>query len=137
MTILNPYLSFNGNARTAMEFYRGVFGGELEVMTFAGMEGMGIDPDEVDLAMHAQLTTAEGLTLMASDTPRKMNWREPVGMQVSVSGDDEATLRGYWDALADGATVTMPLGPPPWGGLFGMLKDQFGVEWMVSIDTAS
>lgn len=53
-------------------------------------------------------------------------------MSVSLSGSDESALRAIWDKLADGGTVTMPFDQAPWGGLFGMLLDRFGVSWMFS-----
>jgi PhnB protein len=84
--------------------------------------------------MHAQLTTPDGFVLMASDTPSSMPYAEPAGFAVSISGGDEATLERYWDALAEGGTVTMPFETPPWGGRFGMLTDRFGVDWMVAAD---
>jgi PhnB protein len=132
---LNPYLSFRDSARAAMEFYQSVFGGELSIDTFAAYE-MGQDPSENDLVMHAQLETPDGFTLMASDTPSSMPYTPASGFSVSVSGDDDTALEGYWNALAEGGTVTMPLAAPPWGGRFGMLTDRYGIDWMVSIGTA-
>jgi PhnB protein len=130
---LNPYLSFKDSARSAMEFYQSVFGGELSIDTFASYE-MGQDPSENDLVMHAQLETPDGFTLMASDTPSSMPYTPAAGFSVSLSGDDEAALEGYWTALTEGGTITMPLATPPWGGRFGMLTDRFGIDWMVAID---
>jgi PhnB protein len=130
--LLNPYISFRGNAREAMEFYRSVFGGELAVDTF-GESGMAQDPSSADLVMHAQLTTPGGLTLMGSDTPEGMEYQEGSRITVSLSGDDETTLRGYWDALSDGGTVAMPLEKAPWGDSFGMCIDRYGVSWFVNI----
>lgn len=129
---LNPYLSFRDSARPAMEFYRSVFGGDLTVDTFASYD-MGQDPSENDLVLHAQLETPDGLTLMASDTPRSIPYTAPAGFAVSLSGDDEAALEHAWNALAEGGTITMPLDTPPWGGRFGMLTDRFGIDWMVAI----
>ena len=134
MPSLNPYLSFKDNAREAIEFYRSVFGGDLQISTFADFPGMVDDPAENDLVMHSQLTTPEGFVLMASDTPSRMTYEAPAGVAVSVSGEDEGRLQGYWDALADGGNVTMPYDTPPWGGKFGMLTDQFGIDWMVSLN---
>ncbi|MCR2764536.1 VOC family protein [Microbacterium sp. zg.B48] len=132
MPTLNPYLSFQREARTAMEFYQSVFGGDLEVSTFGEYEGMVQDPSENDLVMHAQLTSPDGMVLMASDTPSGMQYTPPAGIAVSLSGGDEPQLEGLWNALADGGTVTMPFEVPPWGGRFGMLRDKFGIEWMVA-----
>ena len=137
MTTLNPYLSFRGDAREAMEFYQSVLGGELAVSTFEGYDDMGIPEDEKDDVMHAQLTTPGGLVLMGSDTPSVMPYREPAGFAVSVSGDDEAELEGYWNGLAEGGTVTMPFETPPWGGRFGMLTDRFGIDWMIALNAPS
>jgi PhnB protein len=134
MSTLNPYLSFHDNAREAMEFYQSVFGGDLRVMTFADMGGMGMPEAEQGLVMHSQLTTPDGFVLMGSDTPSHMGWVAPAGISVSVSGADGDSLRRYWDGLADGATITQPLEKAPWGAEFGMLVDRYGISWMVSID---
>jgi len=128
---LNPYLSFKDNARAAMDFYKTVFGGELTISTF-GEGNMAKDPSEKDKVMHSQLVVANGYWLMASDTPASMGTPRPNGT-VSLSGDDEAGLKGYWDKLSAGATIAMPLEKAPWGDSFGMLTDKFGVPWMVNI----
>ncbi|MGN7862519.1 VOC family protein [Microbacterium sp. 22303] len=132
MTNLNPYISFRGDARAAMEFYQQALGGDLQVMTFGDMPGMLQDEAEQTLVMHAQLTTPGGLVLMASDTPGYMEYKAPQGVSVSLSGSDEAEIHAAWDKLADGATVSQAYGPAPWGGQFGMLTDRFGVDWMFS-----
>jgi PhnB protein len=131
-TKLNPYLSFRDNAREAMEFYRSVLGGELTITTFGEFPSGDheVDPDQV---MHSQLDTPGGLTLMGSDTPPGMEHHPGSAYSVSLSGDDEAELHRFWDGLAEGATVTMPLEKAPWGDSFGMLVDKFGVPWMVNI----
>ncbi|WP_137843022.1 VOC family protein [Microbacterium sp. 2FI] len=136
MPSLNPYLSFRTQARDAMTFYQSVFGGELTIDTFAGFEGMVQDPAEQDLVMHAQLTSPEGFVLMGADTPSGMPYSAPAGISVSVSGDDEASLQGFWDKLSDGGTVVMPFDTPPWGGRFGMLTDRFGIDWMIALNAS-
>lgn len=129
---LNPYLNFRDNAREAMEFYRSVFGGELNVSTFADFQAAQ-DPSENDLVMHAQLDGANGITLMGADTPKRMDFDGHRGFSVSLSGDDDATLRGYWAKLAEGGQIAEPLETAPWGDSFGMLVDRFGVSWLVNI----
>ena len=136
MPSLNPYISFQRNAREAMEFYQSVFGGELELDTFASYEGMVQDAADNDLIMHAQLTSPDGFVLMAADTPSGMEYATPAGVSVSVSGEDETRLEGFWTALVDGGTVVMPFEVPPWGGRFGMLRDRFGIDWMVAYSAA-
>ena len=128
---LNPYISFNGNARAALEFYEEVCGGTLAVNTF-GEFGAGDGP-ESDKIMHGQLDTASGYTLMGSDTPPGMEYSPGNTMTVSLSGDDAGELRGYWEKLSATGTVTVPLEVQMWGDEFGMCVDQFGVPWMVNI----
>jgi PhnB protein len=127
---LNPYLNFNGNARQAMEFYASVLGGNLNLTTFADA-GMTDSPD-AGKVFHGQLETDAGYTLMAADTPAGMEFQGMHGFGVSLSGDDDA-LRGYWERLCEGGTVTMPMQKQSWGDEFGMCTDKFGVPWLVNI----
>src|SRR6201991_466987 len=104
---LNPYLSFNGNARQAMEFYKEVFGGEMTLSTFGDFGST--DTPDADKVMHSQLEAPNGFTLMGSDTPEGMSYNPGDTITVSLSGDDTAELHGYWEKLAAGGKVTMPL----------------------------
>jgi len=131
-TRLNPYLGFRDSARAALEFYQGVFGGEVYLSTFKEFHASQ-DPSEDDKIMHGMLDGPNGLTLMASDAPNSMEVDSGSSISISLSGEDEAELRGYWNSLSQGATVTMPLESAPWGDTFGMLTDKFGVNWMVNI----
>ena len=137
-TQLNPYLSFRDNAREVMGFYQSVFGGELATSTFAEFHASE-DPAEQDKIMHSMLTTEGGLVLMASDTPNRMDYTPGNNFSISLSGaqTDEGELRGYWDKLSAGGTVTMPLSPAPWGDIFGMCTDKFGINWLVNITGAA
>ena len=131
-TRMNPYLSFRDNARSAMEFYQSVFGGDLTVSTFAEFHASE-EADEQKKVMHAQLEAPNGLVLMASDTPKRMELSEGSSISVSLSGEDESELRGYWDKLCDGGEVAMPLEAAPWGDVFGMCTDRFGTQWLVNV----
>ena len=131
-TRLNPYLGFRDTAREAMEFYHSVFGGELTLSTFGDFQASE-DPAEQDKIMHGMLETDSGLVLMGADTPNSMDYTVGTNYSVSLSGTDEAELRGYWDKLSDGGTVTLPLERAPWGDSFGMCSDRFGVSWLVNI----
>ena len=128
---LNPYLSFNGNARDAMEFYRSVFGGELTVSTFG--EFGNPDPAVANKIMHAQLETDAGYTLMGSDLMPDMPFHPGDTITISLSGDDGDRLREYWRKLSDGGTVATQLEKQMWGDEFGMCTDRFGVAWLVNI----
>lgn len=132
---LTPYLQFDDKAREAMAFYRDVFDGELVLQTFAegGMSG---HPSNDDRIMHAQLVTPHGLVLMASDVPDGVPYEPGSAISISLSGDDESALRGFYDALADGGTVIEPLAQAPWGDVFGACIDRFGTSWMVNIGSA-
>ena len=134
-TRLNPYLSFKDNARQAMEFYKSVFGGELTMNTFKEFQASQ-DPSEADNIMHAQLESGNGILFMAADTPNGMPFEEGSNISMSLSGENETELRGYFDKLAAGGTVMQPLEKAPWGDTFGMLTDKFGVTWMVNINGA-
>jgi PhnB protein len=132
--ILNPYLNFQGAAREALDFYHTALGGELSVLTFAEMGDP--YPGWGDKVMHGQIDAPGGITLMASDVPDSVDFTPGAdNFAVSLSGAhfDEAQLRGYWDSLSDGATITQPLSAAPWGATFGVLRDRFGVVWVMNI----
>ena len=128
---LNPYLSFDGDAREAMEFYKSVFGGSLQLNTF-GEYGAAGTP-QAEKIMHAQLETAGGFTLMASDNPPEVPFDSGSRLAISLSGDDAGELRGYWDKLSASGSAVMPLEKQMWGDEFGMCVDGFGISWMVNI----
>ncbi|GHD43314.1 VOC family protein [Mycetocola manganoxydans] len=115
-----------------MTFYSEVFGGELDLNTFAEF-GVNDDPADAEKIMHGQVTSPSGLVLMGADVTSGMEHVEGNNFAVSLSGEDETELRGYWDKLADGATIVEPLVKAPWGDTFGMLVDRFGINWMVNI----
>jgi len=134
-TLLNPYLGFRDNAREAMTFYQTVFGGKLDMKTFKDYHASE-DPSEDNLIMHAMLETDAGLTFMAADTPKKMSYVPGDNFSISLSGDNTEELTEYYDRLSVGGTVIEPLEKAPWGDMFGMVRDQFGVTWLVNIGQA-
>jgi len=129
---LNPYINVpDGKARDATEFYQSVLGGELNVMTFGDM---GADGDLANQVMHAQLETPAGFTLMGADAPEGMaQVTYGDNISVSLSGDDTEELTGYFNGLAEGGNITMPLETQVWGDVFGQVVDRFGVSWLVNI----
>jgi len=129
---LNPYLNFPGNAREAMEFYHNVFGGDLRSMTYGDQ---GAEQPIADKIMHAMLETPSGFTLMGADAAPGTEYQPGNNIAVSLSGDSTSAdeLRGYWEKLSEGGTVTVPLEKQIWGDEFGMCIDRFGIAWMVNI----
>lgn len=134
-SLLNPYLSFDGTCREAMEFYRSVLGGELEVHTFGDIAPAGLPEagDAADKIMHSSLQTDAGYTIFASDLAPGMPAPTGAGMTISISGDEVDRLRGYWAGLAEGGEISVPLERQMWGDEFGMLTDRHGTPWMVNI----
>jgi PhnB protein len=130
-TRLNPYLNFDGDARDAMEFYQRVLGGTLSLNTFGEFGAQ--DAPEADKIMHAMLETDGGFALMGADNPPGTEHSPGNNFAVSLSGDDAAELRGYWEGLSEGGTITLPLEKQMWGDEFGMCVDSFGIAWMVNI----
>lgn len=130
--VLNPYIAYNGNAREAIEFYHSVLGGTLTTSTFgeAGQTGHDVNPDSL---MHGMLVSELGLTIMVSDVPEAMGYEKPAGISISLSGDDDAVLRRYYEGLSAGGSILEPLATAPWGDTFGMFADKFGIVWMVNI----
>ncbi|BCW75562.1 VOC family protein [Arthrobacter sp. NicSoilB11] len=135
-TILNPYISFRDNAREALNFYQQVFGGELTLSTFGDFQASE-DPAEAEKIMHGMLTTTQGLVLMGADTPNSMEYHPGSAISISLSGDDEVELRGYYEQLSgDGGAVTVPMEKSPWGDIFGMCTDRYGVAWLVNVNAS-
>ena len=129
---LDPYLFFMGNCKDAMEFYKGIFGGELNVSLYDSIPG---DKPEnsTGKVMHASLAGGE-IDLMASDSTRTEPFAESF-ISLSLSGTDIEKLTGLFDQLADGGIITSALKKESWGDTFGTLTDKFGVDWMVNIGT--
>ena len=129
---LNLYLSFKDNARQAMEFYQAVFGGKLLMNTFQEFL-VSQDPTEALKIMHAMLEAENGITIMVADMPNRNEYRPGTNFSISLSGDNHPELKGYFEKLSAGGTVTQPLLKSPWGDTFGMCTDPFGIDWMVNI----
>ena len=132
---LNPYISFDGNARQALEFYQEVLGGTLTLNTFGEYGAQ--DTPEADKIMHGQLETDSGFTLMGADTPPGTEYSPGNNITVSLSGNDADELRGYWEKLSGSGTVSVPLEKQMWGDEFGSCVDQFGIAWLVNIGQPS
>ncbi|WP_432144764.1 VOC family protein [Streptomyces sp. bgisy084] len=131
---VNPCITFNGNARQAMEFYREIFGGTLQLGTVADFGSP--DSPNAEKVMHSRLDTPAGYTLMAwdypDDRPGHPPYRPGNNVAVFLDGDDRG-LRDYFEKLSVGGTVTLPLERQVWGDEAGSLVDRFGISWMFNI----
>ena len=134
MALLNPYLNFDARTREAMQFYASVFGGEATFSTFADFGAAEPGSEDADKIMHSQLVTTAGFTLMAADVPTSMGVQPSPNGTIALSGNEVDELRGYFDGLAEGGQITLPLEQAPWGDYFGQVTDKFGVSWMANID---
>ena len=127
---LIPYLNFPGNSAEAMTYDRDVFGGELSIVTFADF---GMTDMPADGTMHASLV-GEDFSLMASDAmPGAEQTWGGTRIYLSFHGGDADVLRERFAALAADGSVGMPLEKQVWGDEFGLVKDKFDIEWMVTI----
>ena len=132
MTIrLNPYLNFKDNAREAMTFYHSILGGDITFSTFGEFNATE-DPSEQDKIMHSMITAPDGMVLMGADSPNHMGFNGHAGFGVTINGDEEERLAGYFEKLSEGGEVVMPFGPAPWGGIFGMCDDRYGISWLIN-----
>ncbi|GIH73571.1 VOC family protein [Sphaerimonospora thailandensis] len=127
------HLNFRGDARAALEFYQSVFGGDLAVVTYKDA-GSVQDPAEADRVMWGQVLADNGFHVMAYDVPSQMRWNQGENsFFLSLRGESAQEITAYWDKLSEGATVVQPLGPAQWAPLYGMLRDRFGVVWVVDV----
>ncbi|OKI09959.1 bleomycin resistance protein [Streptomyces sp. CB02923] len=127
------HLNFRGDALAALTFYRSVFGGDLAVVTYKDA-GNVQEPSEADQVMWGQVTAGSGFRVMAYDVPSRLPWNQGENaFFLSLRGDTAEEVTAYWEKLSDGATVVQSLGPAQWAPLYGMLKDRFGVTWVVDV----
>ncbi|WP_422014805.1 VOC family protein [Roseateles sp.] len=131
-----PHINLRGQAREALQFYQSVFGGEITAMTYRDAHAVR-DPQDADRVMWGQVRAADGFQVMAYDVPTDTAWQSGEHAYFICAGcstADEATSR--WARLSAGASILQPLVPAPWAPLYGMLKDKFGVIWVVNVSAA-
>ena len=126
------YLNFNGNCRDAMKFYERCLGGELHMMPFSEVPG-NHPPEAKDRIMHARLTNGSAV-LMASDTMPGMPFQQGTNFAIAVMCQSQEELERFFNAVSEKGKVTMPLQDTFWGARFGMLTDQFGINWMFNFE---
>ena len=130
------HLNFRGDARAALEFYRSVFGGRLTAIAY-GDFGMPTELPDADKIVFGQVTSENGFRIMAYDVPARLSWNPgEIPMFVSLRGNEVEEITGYWQKLAADATILQPLAPAGWSPLYGMLRDRFGITWVLDVEVA-
>ena len=124
---LIPYLNFDGHTEEAMNFYRGIFGGTLELLRMSEMP-MQVPEEHKHRVMHASLKS-EVISLMASDGRLDRHTVMGDNVHLSLHFTDTEVQTHTFDALAIGGEVTQPL-MDAFFGRFGTLIDRFGTHWM-------
>ena len=134
MTIVTTtHLNFRGDARAALEFYQSVFGGDITLVSYQDAQNVQ-DPSEADQITWGQVMGDNGFHVMAYDVPVRMSWEQGQNsFFVSIRGTSADEITSYWKGLSEGATVVQELAPAGWAPLYGMLKDRFGVVWVLDV----
>jgi PhnB protein len=133
MKNVNIYLNFDGNCRQAMTFYHQCLGTEIQISPFPDAQGQP-SSDPHARVMHARLTKGNQVILMASDTPPGGKLERGNNFSVSVDCDSVGDVDRLFAAMSLNGQVTMPLAEMFWGARFGMLRDQFGIQWMFNCE---
>lgn len=133
MKNLTPYLTFNGNCRQAIEFYKNTFKGEIVALMTFGDEQIDVPEEQKNKIMHSILK-ANNLNLMASDTMPEDSLKQGTNIHLSLDFDSEQEELDIWNSLSENAEITMPLQDTFWGAKFGILTDKFGINWMFNFD---
>lgn len=138
MLQINPHINFNGNAEEAFTFYQSIFGGNFsKIIRFKDLasEEMPIPEHEAEKIMHISLPIGNSV-LMANDVPEFMgrtNENENRSkIVVNTVSKEEATV--FFNGLSKDGQIEMPISESPWNTYFGMLRDKYGIEWMIEFD---
>ena len=141
MTTINTYLTFDGNCKEAFHFYKSVFGGKFHyVSTFGEMppqESMPpLSDDMKDKIMHISLPISKETALMGSDTGGEWSPDYKVGnnFSISIDTDSKENADNIFNKLSEGGEVKMPMKSTFWGDYFGMFRDKFDINWMISFN---
>jgi PhnB protein len=134
MTNINAYLTFNGNCREAMSFYKNCLGGELSIQTVGGSPIESQCPGAMkDHILHASLNR-DGILLMASEMIGPEGFIKGNTIALSLNCSSEAEINQFFSNLSEDAQIIHPLKTEFWGATFGVLTDKFGVRWMLNYD---
>lgn len=136
MTTINPWINFNGNAEEAFNFYKSIFGGEFtKVIRFKDVASTDfpVSEKDADKIMLIALPIGNGSVLYANDVPAFMGTvnENENRSKISVNTDTKSEAEDIFNGLSVGAQVEVSMNDSPWGTYFGMLRDKYGIEWIV------
>lgn len=136
MKSANPYLYFPGNTEEAFSFYKSVFGGDfLGVLRYRdfGENMPGIPKNSLDKIAHTALPLGGGNMLMATDAVDPDCPLTPGNnFYIALEADSAEEADRVFNALSAGGSVEIPLEKVEWAEKFGICKDRFGIQWMMS-----
>ena len=135
MMELHPYLFFTGNCEEALNFYKGIFGGQIAgIMRWSEMpkdaDGPPVTPETANRVMHARFESPSVSFMAADASPGKTYGEGPISLSLGTT--DPAEAQRVFDSLSAGGKVEMPLADMFWGAKFGMFTDKFGIDWMIN-----
>ena len=127
------HLNFRGQAREALGFYHSVFGGAQTIVTYRDL-GAPHDTSQAEQVIWGEVVSDAGFRVMAYDVQTAKAWDPGENaFYVSLRGTAAEEITAYWKALREGATILQPLAPAAWSPLYGMLKDRFGITWVLDV----
>ena len=139
MRSINPWINFNGNAEEAFNFYKSVFGGAFtKTVRFKDLSGplFQVPEKEADKIMYISLPIGKNNVLVANDVPEimgRVNEKENRS-KIYVSAESREEADKVFNGLSLGAEVEGPIGESPWNTYAGMLRDKYGIEWIIEFD---
>lgn len=139
MALINPHINFNGNAEEAFTFYKSVFGGEFgKIIRFKDIAGpeMPIAEKDENKIMHIALPIGKSNALMGNDVPEfmgKVNENENRS-KISISAESKEEADKLFNGLSAGGSIEVPIADSFGDSYFGMFRDKYGIEWMVTFD---
>jgi PhnB protein len=132
MTSIHPYLTFNGNCREAMHFYRESIGGELRLQTLGDSPMCSQMPEPMKQSILHSTLTKGALVIMASDMVGENGLSKGNSVSLMLNCSSEEEIKTYYARLSAGGKPTHPLQDTFWGALFGDLTDKFGTHWLLN-----
>ena len=134
MKKITPYLSFNGQCRDAMEFYRECLGGELHLQTVGDSPLSDTMPEAMKNTIVHALLRIRDLEIMGSDLAGDHGVQRGNAVSIMLDCSSESEIQDFYHKLSTGGEATHPLHVSFWGALFGDLVDKFGNHWLLHFD---